>query len=73
MKWCPKSPLLRVFILVVDANRHPVFFVEIRPPAEIPYDSKREEVDTQMRCRFRDLRQTLAIPILHGMLVVDNL
>ena len=32
-----KSPLLHAFILVVDVNRHPIFFVELRPPAAIAY------------------------------------
>jgi len=52
------SPLLQgaqesinlVTILVVDVlNRHPIFFVQIKPPAEMPYDSKREEANIQMR------------------------
>ena len=56
-----------VAVVVVEVNRHPVFFIQIKPPASFPYDSKREEADEQMRCRFRDLRQVLAIPILHGI------
>lgn len=56
-----------VTVLVVEFNRRPVLFMEIRPPAAIPYDSKREEADWQMRRRFRDLRQTLSIPTLHGI------
>ena len=56
-----------VAVLVVGVNRHPIFFMEIKPPASLPYDSKREEADEQMRRRFRDLRQILAIPILHGI------
>ncbi|KAM6499747.1 hypothetical protein JOM56_005255 [Amanita muscaria] len=56
-----------VAVLVVELDRHPVFFMEVRPPASFPYDSKREEADEQMRRRFRDLRQILAIPILYGI------
>ncbi|KAI9461965.1 hypothetical protein BJY52DRAFT_168413 [Lactarius psammicola] len=56
-----------VAVLVVEVNRRPVFFIEIRSPASLPYDSKREEADEQMRRRFRDLRQILTIPILHGI------
>ncbi|KIL58578.1 hypothetical protein M378DRAFT_170396 [Amanita muscaria Koide BX008] len=41
--------------------------MEVRPPASFPYDSKRQEADEQMRRRFRDLRQILAIPILYGI------
>jgi hypothetical protein len=56
-----------VAALVVEVNRHPVFFMEIKSSASFPYDFKREEADEQMRRRFRDLRQILAIPILHGI------
>ncbi|KAK2467141.1 hypothetical protein APHAL10511_000690 [Amanita phalloides] len=56
-----------VAVLVVEVNRHPVFFTEIKPPASFSYDSRREEADEQMRRRFRDLRQILAIPILHDI------
>ncbi|KAF8805665.1 hypothetical protein BYT27DRAFT_7142298 [Phlegmacium glaucopus] len=54
-------------VLVVEVSRQPVFFMQIKPPASFPYDSKREEADEQMRRKFRDLRQILAIPILHGI------
>ena len=53
--------------IVVEVNRHPVFFVDIRPPDSLPYDSKRKEADEQMRLQFMDLRHNLAIPILHGI------
>jgi hypothetical protein len=45
--------------------------MEVKPLASfhVPYDSKREEADERMRRRFRDLRQILAIPILHGISV----
>jgi hypothetical protein len=57
-----------VTVLVVsEVNRHPVFFMGIKPPAAIPYDFKREEADGQMRRQFRDLRQTLVVPTLHGI------
>jgi hypothetical protein len=56
-----------VTVLVVEVNGHPVLFMEIKPPATIPYDAKREEADWQMRSLFRDLRQTLSIPTLHGI------
>jgi hypothetical protein len=41
--------------------------MEIKPPASLLYDSKREEADEQMRRRIRDLRHELAIPALHGI------
>ena len=53
--------------LVVVVNKYPVFFMEIKPPAFLAYDSRREEADELMRCRFRDLRQVSAIPTLHGI------
>jgi hypothetical protein len=56
-----------VTVLVVKVARHPVFFIEVKPPASFPYDSKREEADSQMRRRFRDLRINLAIPTLYGV------
>jgi hypothetical protein len=56
-----------VAILVRHVDRHPVFFMDVNPPASSSCDSQREEADEQMRRRFRDLRQTTAIPILHGI------
>ena len=53
--------------LVVQVNRHPVFFMVANPPAAFPYDSRRGGADNQMRRRFTDLRQILAIPVLHGV------
>lgn len=41
--------------------------MENKPLASFPYGSKREEADEQMRRKFRDLRQILAIPILRGV------
>ena len=37
------------------------------PPGSLPYESRREAADEQMRRRFRNLRQILTIPILHGI------
>lgn len=56
-----------VGIYVVDIKRHPVLFIEVKPPASLPYDTRREEADVQMRKRFASLRQDLRIPILHGV------
>ncbi|KIO01953.1 hypothetical protein M404DRAFT_148940 [Pisolithus tinctorius Marx 270] len=54
-------------IFLVEPQRHPVFFIEVRPSASLPYDSKREEADNQMRRRVRDLRVNLTIPVLYGV------
>ena len=45
------------------------FFMQIKPPASFhyDYDSKHKEADEEMRYWFRDLREILAIPILHGI------
>jgi hypothetical protein len=56
-----------VTVFVVELNRHPVFFLEVKPPASLRLDTKREDADKQMRRRFRDLRADLAIPTLHGV------
>ena len=50
-----------VAIFLVEVNRHPVFFIEVKPTASFPYDSKRKEADEQMRNRFMELRQNLNI------------
>ena len=63
----PQESIDLTTVLVVEVNRHPVFFIEVKPPASYPYDSKREEADTQMRRRFRDLRQILIISRLCGV------
>ncbi|KAN0137643.1 hypothetical protein V8E53_004694 [Lactarius tabidus] len=53
--------------LLLELIRHPVFFfLEIKPPGSLPYESKREEADEQVRRRFRDLAPVLTIPTLHG-------
>jgi hypothetical protein len=54
-------------VLVVTVNRHPVFFIDIKPLASLLDGSKREEADEQMRRRFSDLSQELTIPTLHGV------
>jgi hypothetical protein len=51
----------------VEANWHPVFFLEIKPPLSLPYDSKRKEADEQMRHQFRDHATVLNTPTLHGI------
>jgi len=56
-----------VIIILVEVNRHPFFFIEVKPTASFPYDSKRKEADEQMRNRFMELRQDLNIPILNGI------
>lgn len=54
-------------ILVLEVNRLPVFFLEIKPPASLPSETHREVADVQMRHQFLALGQNLAIPSLHGV------
>ena len=54
-------------IIMVVVNKHPVFFMAIKPPSSLLYDSKREANDNQMRRQFQDLRHVSAIPTLHGI------
>jgi hypothetical protein len=56
-----------VAALVVQVNHHPLFFMEVNPPAAFLYDSRHAGADEQMQHRFSDLRQDLDIPILHGV------
>ena len=51
----------------MEINRHPVFFLEIKPPALLAYDTQREVADVQMRNQFKDLRHDSTIPCLHGV------
>ena len=51
-------------VLLVEVDRHPVFFMAIKPPAAF-HDSG--EPDEHMRRLFGDLRQNLDIPTLHGI------
>ncbi|KAI9573373.1 hypothetical protein HD554DRAFT_2012860, partial [Boletus coccyginus] len=51
----------------VRIDRHPVFFMAIKPPAAILYDSERGKADGQMRRLFSDLGQNLDVSTLHGV------
>ncbi|EAU85988.2 hypothetical protein CC1G_03011 [Coprinopsis cinerea okayama7 len=53
-----------VALFTVELNKHPVFFIEVKPTASLNLDSKRKQADDQMRDRFRDLRHTLITPRL---------
>jgi len=56
-----------VALFVVELNKHPVFFIEVRPPGSFTLDSRRKQADEQMRDRFRDLRHALVTPRLPGI------
>ena len=54
-------------VLLVKVKQRPVFFLEIEHPSSLPSQSKREEADEQMRCKFRDLGLKTTIPTLYGV------
>ena len=56
-----------VLLLLVYVRVTPVFVVEVRPPADFPLASKREEADNQLRRLFRDLAPDLKIRVLQGV------
>uniref|UniRef100_A0A6B2LLD0 Uncharacterized protein n=1 Tax=Arcella intermedia TaxID=1963864 RepID=A0A6B2LLD0_9EUKA len=54
---------------VVEVNKGPVFFVEMKAPANLQFGSKREEADVQMRRHFIQLLQECQFGELHGISV----
>ena len=53
-------------IIMVVVNKRPVFFMALKPPSSLLYDSKREEANDQMIRQFRDLIPVSA-PTLYGI------
>lgn len=56
-----------IFIVESTNTQTPIFYVEIKPPGHLNELSKREQADTQMRDRVRELITELRIPKLHGV------
>ncbi len=56
-----------IFIVESTNTQTPIFYLEINPPGHINELSKREQADTQMRDRVRELITKLRIPKLHGV------
>ena len=56
-----------VALFTVELDKHPVLFIEVKPPASFALDSKRKQADDQMRDRFHDLRHNLLTPRLPGI------
>ena len=54
-------------VFVVQNAQHPVFFLEVKPASSFFSRSARAAADDQMRNRFDELFDDLAIPILHGI------
>ena len=63
----PRHVIDIVTLFIVQHNKHPVFFIEVKPRASIALDSKRKQADDQMRERFRDLRPNIVTPRLSGI------
>ncbi|KAI0031104.1 hypothetical protein K488DRAFT_52755 [Vararia minispora EC-137] len=63
----PRESIDIVTMFTVELNKHPVLFIEVKPPASLRLDSKRQEADRQMRDRFRDLRPDVVTPSLPGI------
>lgn len=56
-----------VILLLIYVNSTPVFVVEVEPPANFRFISKRQEADLQLRKRFLDISPDMKIPVLHGV------
>lgn len=56
-----------VALFIVELDKHPVFFIEIKALASFALDSKRKQADEQMRGHFRDLYEDVATPRLPGI------
>ncbi|KAH9979389.1 hypothetical protein BGW80DRAFT_1557073 [Lactifluus volemus] len=51
----------------VEVNKHPVLFIEVKPPASFALDSNRKRAEDQMRDHFRNLHENLVTPRLFGI------
>jgi len=58
-----------VNFLLICVNATPVFVVEIKPPGDFRFSSKRQEADLQLRKLFLDISPDLKIPVLHRLSV----
>ena len=56
-----------VTLFVVELNKHPVLFIEVKSPRSFTLNSKRKEADDQMRDHFRALRNGVVTPRLPGI------
>ena len=63
----PQHAIDIVATFTVRFGKHPVLFIEVKPPATFDLKSKREEADHQMRKRFNRLHTELITPRLPGI------
>ncbi|RPB00819.1 hypothetical protein L873DRAFT_1678987 [Choiromyces venosus 120613-1] len=59
-------------IFLVQQQKHPVFFIKIKPAGHINNTAPRALTDKQMRERFEDLGDRVEIPILHGVSAIGT-
>ncbi|KAG5646579.1 hypothetical protein DXG03_002882 [Asterophora parasitica] len=63
----PDAPDFIVYLIVLDKNRLPVLFIEVKGESHINNPSKRAAADIHMRSRFNELMHTCPLPTLHGL------
>ena len=63
----PRDAIDVVALFIVELNKHPVFFIEVKAPAPFVFDSMRKRADDQMRDHFRDSRHSIVTPRLPGI------
>lgn len=59
-------------LFIVERNRHPVFFLEVKPARHFGSGSARALADQQMRERVDILRETQPLPTLYGVSVLGT-
>ncbi|KAF8312893.1 uncharacterized protein EI90DRAFT_3137008 [Cantharellus anzutake] len=54
-------------IFIVQHNKHPVFFIEIKPSSHVDTIANRAAADDQMRERFESFAEQVSIDTLYGI------
>jgi hypothetical protein len=61
-----------VQLVVFDADRRPVLFLDLKDDSHVGFPAKRKAADVQMRKRYNDLLYDCSIPKLHGLSVLGT-
>ena len=61
-----------VILFLIYINSTPVFVIEVKPPSDFCFISKRQEADLQLWKCFLDISPDMKIPILHGVSAFDT-
>jgi len=56
-----------ILLLLIYVNSTPVFVVEVKPPGDFHFPSKRQEAGLQLRKCFLDISSDMKISVLHGV------